>query len=40
MARITALCDALARPWTDVLVAPDVDASWYADYDDTPEGKS
>lgn len=32
MARITALCDALARPWSDVFAAPAVDETWSASY--------
>ena len=33
MSRITALCDALARPWTEFYTAPDVDETWYRGYD-------
>jgi tagatose-1,6-bisphosphate aldolase len=33
MSRITALCDALARPWTDYYVASDIDETWYRGYD-------
>ncbi|HXV99825.1 MAG TPA: tagatose 1,6-diphosphate aldolase [Anaerolineae bacterium] len=36
MSRITALCDALARPWTDIFGAPEVDATWYQNY--SPNG--
>ena len=32
MARVTALCDALARPWTDFYSTPIVDSSWYPTY--------
>jgi tagatose 1,6-diphosphate aldolase len=32
MARVTALCDALARPWTDYYSAPDVRPDWYEHY--------
>jgi tagatose 1,6-diphosphate aldolase len=32
MARITALCDALARPWSDFYTAPQVDENWYQRY--------
>jgi tagatose-1,6-bisphosphate aldolase len=32
MARITALCDALARPWSDVFAAPGVDDRWSTSY--------
>jgi tagatose 1,6-diphosphate aldolase len=32
MARITALCDALARPWSDIFTPPAVDATWSASY--------
>jgi tagatose 1,6-diphosphate aldolase len=32
MVRITALCDALARPWTDFYTAPVIDSSWYKQY--------
>jgi tagatose-1,6-bisphosphate aldolase len=32
MARVTALCDALARPWTDYYSAPDVHPDWYEHY--------
>lgn len=32
MARITALCDALARPWSDVFTAPEVDDTWSGSY--------
>ncbi len=32
MARITALCEALARPWTDFYAAPSIDSSWYVSY--------
>jgi tagatose 1,6-diphosphate aldolase len=32
MARLTALCDALARPWTDYYTASPVGADWYAGY--------
>ena len=32
MARLTALCDALARPWTHFYTAPDVLPDWYERY--------
>ena len=32
LARVTALCDALARPWTDYYSAPDVHPDWYEHY--------
>jgi tagatose-1,6-bisphosphate aldolase len=32
MARITALCSALARPWTDFYAPPEVDEQWYEKY--------
>jgi tagatose 1,6-diphosphate aldolase len=32
MARISALCDALARPWTEFYSAPDIDSTWYKRY--------
>lgn len=32
MARITAICDALARPWTDILAPPAVSSQWYQEY--------
>lgn len=32
MQRITALCDALARPWTKVYTPPSITANWYASY--------
>lgn len=32
MARLTALCDALARPWTACWQAPRVEEGWYVDY--------
>ncbi len=32
MRRITALCDALARPWTDFYAAPEVNEKWYENY--------
>jgi tagatose 1,6-diphosphate aldolase len=32
MARLTALCDALARPWHDVLAADSVRTDWYLGY--------
>jgi tagatose 1,6-diphosphate aldolase len=31
--RITAVCDALARPWTDFYSAPDIQPNWYERYD-------
>jgi tagatose 1,6-diphosphate aldolase len=34
MARITALCEALARPWSDVWAPPQVSTSWYREYND------
>jgi hypothetical protein len=34
MARLTALCDALARPWTEFYSAPGIDSQWYARYAD------
>jgi tagatose-1,6-bisphosphate aldolase len=32
MARLTELCDALARPWTDFYTAASLEENWYADY--------
>jgi tagatose-1,6-bisphosphate aldolase len=32
MARITALCEALARPWTEFYMAPVIEANWYERY--------
>ncbi len=32
MSRVTALCNALARPWTEFYPAPDIGADWYARY--------
>jgi tagatose-1,6-bisphosphate aldolase len=32
LARLTALCDALARPWMELYQTPPVDAQWYASY--------
>ncbi|MGQ0603274.1 MAG: tagatose 1,6-diphosphate aldolase [Anaerolineales bacterium] len=32
MARLTALCDALARPWTEVYTVPQVDETWHMNY--------
>jgi tagatose-1,6-bisphosphate aldolase len=32
LVRLTALCDALARPWMEVYKTPPVDAQWYASY--------
>ncbi len=32
MARVTALCDALARPWSDFYAAPHLEPGWYAQY--------
>jgi tagatose-1,6-bisphosphate aldolase len=32
MARVTALCDALARPWTDFYTSQDIDGGWYERY--------
>jgi tagatose 1,6-diphosphate aldolase len=32
MARITAICDALARPWTDILAPSAVSIHWYEEY--------
>ena len=32
MARVTALVDALARPWTDYYSAPDIRPDWYEHY--------
>jgi len=32
LARLTALCTALAKPWTDFYPAPRVDGNWYANY--------
>jgi tagatose 1,6-diphosphate aldolase len=32
MTRLTALCEALARPWTEVYEAPEVNAEWYASH--------
>jgi tagatose 1,6-diphosphate aldolase len=32
MARLTALCDALARPWTDLLMPDDISTAWHVEY--------
>ncbi len=32
MSRITALCEALARPWRDFYPTPDLDETWYRGY--------
>jgi len=32
MARLTALCEALARPWTEFYSAPGIDSQWYSRY--------
>jgi len=32
LARLTSLCNALARPWTDFYEAPSIDSKWYASY--------
>ncbi len=32
MRRVTDLCLALARPWTEVYAAPEISAGWYAEY--------
>jgi len=32
LARLTALCDALARPWAEGYAAPAVESGWYAGY--------
>jgi tagatose 1,6-diphosphate aldolase len=32
MARVTALCDALARPWTEFYSTPAISSSWYPAY--------
>ncbi len=32
MARVTALCDALARPWTELLTSNEVSPTWYERY--------
>lgn len=32
MERVTALCNALARPWTDFYAAENIDADWYKSY--------
>jgi len=32
MERITALCDGLARPWTDFYCVPELTSSWYINY--------
>lgn len=32
MARLTHLCNALARPWTDFYSSPTIDENWYARY--------
>jgi tagatose 1,6-diphosphate aldolase len=34
MARIRAICDALARPWQDILASPSVSSRWYEEYPD------
>ncbi len=33
MARVTALCDALARPWTSFFAPPVIESDWYARYE-------
>lgn len=32
LSRLTDLCNALAKPWTDFYSAPDLDGPWYAEY--------
>jgi tagatose 1,6-diphosphate aldolase len=32
MQRVTALCNALARPWSDIYTPPALDYGWYANY--------
>jgi hypothetical protein len=32
MARVTALVDALAKPWTDFYVPTPIDETWYINY--------
>jgi len=32
MERLTALCDALAKPWTDFYKAPQLTTDWYVSY--------
>lgn len=32
LARLTAVCEALARPWRETYSAPDVEATWYEHY--------
>jgi tagatose-1,6-bisphosphate aldolase len=32
LARLTALCEALARPWTDLYAAPTLETGWYEQY--------
>ncbi|MEO8609333.1 MAG: tagatose 1,6-diphosphate aldolase [Chloroflexota bacterium] len=32
MERLTEVCDALARPWTDFFNTPDIEENWYAAY--------
>ena len=32
MERVTALCNALARPWTDFYDVPEVEPDWYEKY--------
>jgi tagatose-1,6-bisphosphate aldolase len=32
LSRLTALCQALAKPWTDFYPAPVIDGQWYAEY--------
>jgi tagatose-1,6-bisphosphate aldolase len=32
MQRVTALCNALARPWSDIYTPPTLDYGWYANY--------
>lgn len=34
MARTTAVCDALARPWTALYAAPEIEAGWFQAYSD------
>ena len=32
MRRVTALCDALARPWTEFYIPPEIGVDWYERY--------
>jgi hypothetical protein len=32
MQRLTALCEGLAKPWTDFFAPPELTTDWYVDY--------